>query len=160
VTCLEEIPGVGATAAAVIIAEVLVDMTRFPGPAHVSSWARFAPGVKESAGRQKGTGSTGHGDRHLARVLGEAAVGTSRTNTILGERYRRIARRCAKKKAVVTVRSFHSGHRLVPAVRRGRPASRPGPGYYDSRLNPERMKRNHIRELEAPGYRVTLQPAA
>src|SRR5665811_1857544 len=61
---LDEIPGVGATAAAVIIAEVGVDMSRFPTPAHLSSWARFAPGVKESAGRKKGTGSTGHGDRY------------------------------------------------------------------------------------------------
>lgn len=84
---LDEIPGVGATAAAVIIAEVGVDMTRFPTPAHLSSWARFAPGVKESAGRKKGTGSTGHGDRYLARALGEAAVSASKTNTFLGERY-------------------------------------------------------------------------
>src|ERR1035437_9886825 len=61
---LDEIPGVGATTAAVIIAEVGLDMTRFPTPAHLSSWARFAPGVKESAGRKKGTGSTGHGDRY------------------------------------------------------------------------------------------------
>ena len=65
---LDEIPGVGATAAAVIIAEVGVDMTRFPTPAHLSSWARFAPGVKESAGRKKGTGSTGHGDRYLMAI--------------------------------------------------------------------------------------------
>jgi transposase len=50
---LDEIPGVGATAAAVIIAEVGVDMTRFPNRAHLSSWARFAPGVKESAGRKR-----------------------------------------------------------------------------------------------------------
>ena len=100
---LDEIPGVGATAAAVIIAEVGVDMTRFPTPAHLASCARFAPGVKESAGRKKGTGATGHGDRYLARVLGEAAVGTGRTSTFLGERYRRIARRLGKKKAVVAV---------------------------------------------------------
>ena len=100
---LDEIPGVGPIAAAVIIAEVGVDMTRFPTPAHLSSWARFAPGVKESAGRRKGTASTGHGDRYLARVLGEAAVGTSKTTTFLGERYRRIARRRGKKKAVVAV---------------------------------------------------------
>jgi transposase len=67
----------------VIIAEVGVDMTRFPTPAHLSPWARFAPGVRESAGRKKGTGSTRHGDRYLARVLGEAAVGASKTNTFL-----------------------------------------------------------------------------
>ena len=35
-----------------------------------------------------------------------------------------------------------------------------GSGYYDSRINPERRKRNHIRELEALGYEITLQPAA
>lgn len=157
---LDEIPGVGATAAAVIIAEVGVDMTRFPTPAHLASWARFAPGVKESAGRKKGTGSTGHGDRYLARVLGEAAVGASRTNTFLGERYRRIARRRGKKKAVVAVgRSILV---IVWYLLRDEAAqfNDLGPGYYDSRTNPERKKRNHIRELEALGYRVTLQPAA
>jgi transposase len=157
---LDEIPGVGATAAAVIIAEVGLDMGRFPTPAHLSSWARFAPGVKESAGRKKGTGSTGHGDRYLARVLGEAAVGASRTNTFLGERYRRIARRRGKKKAVVAV-----GRSILVIVwyllsDEAAQFHDLGPGYYDSRINPERKKRNHIRELEALGYRVTLEPAA
>jgi transposase len=157
---LDEIPGVGATAAAVIIAEVGVDMTRFPTPAHLSSWARFAPGVKESAGRKKGTGSTGHGDRYLARILGEAAVGASKTDTFLGERYRRIARRRGKKKAVVGV-----GRSILVIVwyLLSDPETRYhdlGSGYYDSRVNPERKKRNHIRQLEALGYKVTLQPAA
>jgi len=157
---LDEIPGVGATAAAVIIAEVGVDMTRFPTPAHLSSWARFAPGVKESAGRKKGTGSTGHGDRYLARALGEAAVSAAKTDTFLGERYRRIARRRGKKKAIVAV-----GRSIL--VITWYLLSDPeagfhdlGSGYYDSRINPERKKRNHIRELEALGYKVTLQPAA
>ena len=35
-----------------------------------------------------------------------------------------------------------------------------GPGFYDTRINADRAKRNHIRQLEAIGYRVTLQPAA
>ena len=47
---------------------------RFPTPAHLASWARFAPGVKESAGKPTGRGATGHGNRYLARTLGEAAV--------------------------------------------------------------------------------------
>ena len=157
---LDEIPGVGATTAAVIIAEVGDDMTRFPTPAHLCSWARFAPGVKESAGRKKGTGATGHGDRYLARVLGEAAVSASRTNTFLGERYRRIARRRGKKKAIVAVgRSIL----LIVWSLLSDPETRYhdlGPGFYDSHINPERKKRNHIRQLEALGYKVTLQPAA
>jgi transposase len=157
---LDEIPGVGATAAAVIIAGVGVDMSRFPTPAHLSSWARFAPGVKESAGRKKGTGSIGHGDRYLARVLGEAAVGASRSNTFLGERYRRIARRRGKKKAVVAV-----GRSILVIV--WHLLSDPeagfndlGPNFYDSCTNPESKKRNHIRQLEALGFRVTLEPVA
>ena len=80
-----------------------LDMTRFPTAAHLASWAKFAPGVKESAGKKKGNGSTGHGNRYLARVLGEAAVGAARTDTFLGERYRRIARRRGNKKAIVAV---------------------------------------------------------
>jgi len=78
---LDAIPGVGVTAARVIIAEIGVDMTRFPTPAHLASWARFAPSVKESAGRRKGTGATGHGDRYLASVLGEAAISAGKTDT-------------------------------------------------------------------------------
>ena len=54
-------------------------------------------------GENKGNGSTGHGNRYLARVLGEAAVSAGRTDTFLGERYRRIARRRGKKKAIVAV---------------------------------------------------------
>src|ERR671933_1734657 len=78
-------------------------MARFPTAGHPASWAKFAPGVKESAGKTKGAGATGHGNPYLARVLGEAAVGAARTNTFLGERYRRIARRRGKKKAIVAV---------------------------------------------------------
>ena len=78
-------------------------MNRFPTAGHLASWARFAPGVKESAGKKKGTGATGHGNRYLARILGEAAIGAARTDTFLGERYRRIARRRGPQKAMVAV---------------------------------------------------------
>ena len=78
---LDEICGVGRAAAQVLIAEIGVDMGRFPTPGHLVSWARFAPGVKESAGKKKGKASTGRGNPYLARVLGEAAVAAGRTNT-------------------------------------------------------------------------------
>jgi transposase len=157
---LDEVPGIGHTAACVIIAEVGVDMTRFPTAAHLCSWARFAPGVKESAGRKKGNGATGHGNRYLARVLGEAAVSAGKTDTFLGERYRRIARRRGKKKAIVAV-----GRSILVIV--WHLLSDPntafhdlGPDFYDTRLNTTNRKRNHIRQLEALGYKVTLEPAA
>ncbi|MGH3923327.1 MAG: IS110 family transposase [Pseudonocardiaceae bacterium] len=157
---LDEIPGVGPTTAHVILAEIGVDMTRFATAAHLCSWARFAPGVKESAGRTKGTGSTGHGNPYLARVLGEAAVTAAKTNTFLGERYRRIARRRGKKRAIVAV-----GRSILVIVWHllSDPQARfhdLGPGFYDSRIGPEPKKRNHIRQLEALGYKVTLEPAA
>ncbi|MGI5182331.1 IS110 family transposase [Dactylosporangium sp. CA-152071] len=156
---LDEVPGVGPATAHVIIAEVGVDMSRFPTPAHLASWARFAPGVKESAGKSKGSGSTGHGNSYLARVLGEAAVAAGKTDTFLGERYRRIARRRGNRRAIVAV-----GRSILTIVWHllSDPATRftdLGADFYDTRVNPERRKRNHIRQLEALGYTVTLTQA-
>ena len=157
---LDEIPGVGPTAAQVILAEIGLDMSRFPTPAHLASWAKFAPGVKESAGKRKSNGTTGHGNRYLARALGEAAVAAGKTTTFLGERYRRIARRRGKKRAIVAV-----GHSILVIIWHllSDPEARfhdLGPDFYDNRTGPERKKRTHIRQLEALGYRVTLEPAA
>jgi transposase len=157
---LDEIPGVGQVAARLLLAELGTDMTRFPTAGHLVSWAKFAPGVKESAGKRKGSGSTGHGNPYLARVLGEAAVAASKTDTFLGERYRRIARRRGKRRAIVAVgRSILVivWHLLSDPTARFQDL---GASFYDTRINADRAKRNHIRQLEALGYRVTLQPAA
>jgi transposase len=157
---LDEVTGVGRVAAQVIIAEIGIDMGRFPTAGHLVSWARFAPGVKESAGKRKGKATTGHGNPYLARVLGEAAVAAGRTNTFLGERYRRIARRRGAKRAIVAV-----GRSILVIIWHllSDPDARYcdlGAGFYDTRINAERRKRNHIRQLEALGYKVTLEPAA
>jgi transposase len=157
---LDEIPRVGTTAARVIIAEVGMDMSRFPTAAHLASWARFAPGVTESAGRTKGKGTTGHGNRYLARALGEAAVSADKTNTFLGERYRRIARHRGKKRAIVAL-----GRSILVIVWHllSNPEARfhdLGSDFYDNRIGPDRKKRKHIRQVEALGYKVTLEPAA
>jgi transposase len=156
---LDEVTGIGRIAAAVILAEIGLDMTRFPTPGHLVSWAKYAPGVKESAGKKKGKGSTGHGNRYLARILGEAAVGTARTDTFLGERYRRIARRRGTAKAVVAV-----GRSILVIIWHllSDPDARYadlGSDYFDQRTNPDRRKRAHVRQLEALGYKVTLEPA-
>jgi len=93
-------------------------------------------------------------------VLGNAAASAGRTGTFPGERYRRIARRRGSKKAVVaTGRSMPViiWHLLAdPGTRH----TDLGSDFYDTRINPERRNRNHIRQLEAPGYQVTLEPAA
>jgi transposase len=157
---LDEIPGIGPTAAAILIAEIGVDMTRFPTPGHLCSWAKFAPGIKSSAGKNKGNGSTGHGNSYLARVLGESVVAASRTNSFLGARYRRIARRRGKKKAIVAV-----GRSMLVVIWNvlSDPQTRfedLGADYYDRRVNTTTSKRNHVRALEALGYHVTIEPAA
>jgi transposase len=157
---LDQIPGVGPDVAAVIIAEIGLDMSRFPTPGHLASWAKFAPGINSSAGKTKGNGSTGHGDRYLARVLGEAAVNAGRTDTFLGTRYRRLARRRGKKKAIVAVgRSILViiWHLLADPDTRFHEL---GADHYDRHVNTLAKRRNHIRQLEALGYKVTLEPAA
>ena len=118
------------------------------------------PGIKSSAGKSKGSGSTGHGDRYVARVLGEAAVMAGRSDTFLGDRYRRIARRRGKKKAIVAV-----GRSMLVIIWHllSDPDTRfhdLGADHYARTVNTEARKRNHIRQLEALGYRVTLEPAA
>jgi transposase len=157
---LEQIPGVGATAARAIIAEIGTDMDRFPTPAHLASWARFAPGVNESAGRKKGKGSTGKGNPYLARTLGQVAVSVSRTRTFLGERYRRIARRRGATRAIVAV-----GRSVLTIV--WHLLSDPeaafhdlGLDFYDTRTNPERRARGHVNALQALGFSVTIEPTA
>ena len=66
-------------------------------------------GVKESAVERKSTGTTGDGNRYLAKVLGEAAVIAGKIDTFLGECYRRIAQRRGKKTAIVAVEDHHCG---------------------------------------------------
>ena len=93
-------------------------------------------------------------------MLGEAAVSAARTDTFLGERYRRIARRRGKKRPIVAIgRSilviiwallFDTDAQFIDL----------GPNYYATRNNPERKARHHIRELQSLGYSVTLNPAA
>jgi transposase len=157
---LDEIPGINPAAAQVILAEIGLDMQRFPNAGHLVSWAKFAPLVKESAGKKKRKNATGQGNAYLARVLGNAAVAADKTDTFPGERYRRIARRRGRKKAVVAI-----GRSLLVIV--WHVFSDDDARFHDlgadfctTRIDPERRKCGHIRQLEALGYTVTLQPAA
>ena len=157
---LDEVPGINLTGAHAILAETGMDMTRFPTAGHLVSWARYAPGVSESAGKKKGKNTAGHGNPYLARVPGNAAAAAARTDTFPGERYRRIARRRGAKKANVAV-----GRSILVIIWHllSDPDARfydLGPDFYASRIDPDRRKRNHVRQLEALGYTVTLEPAA
>jgi transposase len=155
---LDEIPGISPAGAAEIIAETGVDMTRFPTAAHLVSWAKFAPRARESAGTAR-PASTGKGSPWIGGTIGEAATGAARTKTFLAARYRRIARRRGKKRALVAV-----GNSILTIT--WHLLSDPdahftdlGPDWHD-RIAPARRKHQLIHELERlTGATVTLQDA-
>jgi transposase len=156
---LDEIPGIGLTGAQELIAEIGVDMTRFPTAGHLVSWARYAPKAKQSAGRSK-PGTTGKGNPWIASTLGEAGIGASRTKTFLGSRYHRLARRRGKQRALVAVGNSIltiAWHLLSDPDARFTDL---GPDWHD-RIAPIRRKRQLIAELERlSGKKVLLQEEA
>jgi len=156
---LDEITGIGRHGAQTIIAEVGLSMDVFPTSAHLVSWSKISPRAVQSGAKTR-PGKTGKGNPYLKSVLGEAAASAGRTNTFLGARYRRLARRIGKQKAQVAVaRSILVivWNLLADPTRRYDDL---GPEFYDNRIGPERRKRNHIRQLESLGYTVTLTEVA
>jgi transposase len=156
---LAEIPGISVNLAISIIAETGLDMTRFPTPGHLVSWAGLCPRARQSGPRTR-KGGRKHGDAYLRCDLGQAAIGASHTDTFLAERYSRVARRRGKAIAQVAVaRSILViiWHLLADPAARYRDL---GPGYYASRTDKDKKIRNHIRQLHALGVEVTITPAA
>ncbi|MEV8312044.1 transposase [Streptomyces flavidovirens] len=108
VELLTVIPGVSAKSAEVILAEIGVDMDRFPTAAHLASWAGMCPGNHESPGKHT-SGKSRPGDPWLKGALGLAATAAARSKgTYLAARYKRIAVRHGKKRALVAV-----GHTIL-----------------------------------------------
>ncbi|GAA4264372.1 IS110 family RNA-guided transposase [Dactylosporangium darangshiense] len=154
---LDGIPGVGPGVAEIIIAETGGDMTRFPTAGHLASWAGVCPGMNESAGRHK-PGHTRHGNRWLTGALGTAAMAAARTKdtTFIGARYRRLAGRIGRLKALVAAE-----HTIITAVWHVLSATTE---YHDLggdhhlRRDPDRARHRAIRALNQLGYTVTLNP--
>jgi transposase len=155
---LDAVPGIGPVCAQDIIAETGTDMTVFPTAAHLVSWARWSPQVKQSAGKRKGSNATGRGNPYLGAALGEAAISASRTQSFLGAKYRRLTRRMPKKKALVATGS--SMLTSIHALLSDPDASYQdlGADYYEQRMHTRRQARTHVRSLERLGYKVTIQP--
>ena len=156
---LDEITGIGLEGAQAIIAEIGLDMSRFPTAGHLVSWAKLSPRTIQS-GASSRSGRTGKGNPCLKGILGEAAAAAARTDTFLGERYRRIVKRRGKLKALVAVARtilVIIWNLLADPAARYRDL---GAGYYASRIDKGKKVRNHIRQLEALGYTVALTEAA
>jgi transposase len=159
ITRLAEVPGISAQAGQVVIAEIGLDMTRFPTAPHLVSWAKLCPRTIQSGTRTR-PGRTAKGNPYLKGVLGDAAAAAAKTDTFLGERYRRLARRRGRLKALVaTARTILViiWHLLADRTARYREL---GPGYHATRSDTSRRTRSHVRQLQALGYTVTLTPAA
>src|SRR5229473_2040367 len=155
-----KITGVGTANAQVIIAELGTSMAQFPTPGHAAAWARLTSRTIQSGTTTK-NGRTGKGSPYLRGALGAAVMTAANTDTFLGERYRRIARRRGKQKAIVAVARTICE---IACLIIGDPGFRYielGAGYYAGR-DPQRQTRNKIRELEKlnPGMTVTLTPHA
>jgi transposase len=153
---LDTIPGVDQRVAEALVAEIGVDMSRFPTHRHLASWAGICPGNNESAGKRK-SGKTRKGDRWLFRTLIEASWSIIRSKgTYLYALYHRLVPRRGKKKAIVAV--AHGILVIAYHVLKNKVSYQElGPDYFD-KLNVIQIKRHYIRRLEALGFKVLLEP--
>jgi transposase len=155
VTLLDTIPGVAREAAEIIVAEIGIDMSRFPSANHLAAWAGVAPGNYESAGKRK-SGRMRQGNKILKTVLNQAAHAAAHTkDTYLAAQARHLTGRRGKKRAIMAV--AHSI--LVIAyhlIQRQEPYRDLGGNYFDQR-SPEATAKRLVKRLERLGYQVSLQ---
>jgi transposase len=156
---LTRIPGISRTSAETIIAETGGDMSRFPSPAHLASWAGLCPGNHESAGQRRRVGTT-NANRWLRPTLLESAPAAARTKgSYVGAQYRQIAHRRGPNKAAVA--AAHSPIDVIwHILTTGEPFSDLDADYYQRHRDPERITRRLVHQLEQLGHTVTITPAA
>jgi transposase len=153
---LDTIPGVDCKTAQVIIAELGIDMNRFPTAGHAAAWAGLTPGKNESAGRNRAS-RTNPANRYLKAALVQAAHAAGRSkDNYLAAQYRRLSARRGKKRAAVAV--AHSI--LVIAyhlIERGTEYVDLGATYFDQRKK-DTVQQQLVRRLEKLGFKVALEP--
>ena len=152
------IPGVQHRTAEALVAEMGVDMERFPTAGHLASWAKICPGNNQSGDKRRNA-SIGKGNNWVKSTLIEAAWAASRTKrSYYNAQFKRLRARRGAKKAVTAV-----AHSMLNAywhiLRRQTVHSDLGPQYFD-RLDRDRLRRHHITRLKALGFRVVAEEAA
>lgn len=155
---LTTIPGVATLTAERIIAEIGIDMTIFPSPAHLTSWAGIAPGANESAGKVKSTRCR-PGNTYLKGALGIAALSKCRSkDTFLAARYKRVASRRGHQRALIALeRAILTAVWQILAT--GQPYLDLGGDNY-TRRRPGRVITKAINQLRAAGVHVTFTDPA
>jgi transposase len=152
---LDEIPGVNSTLAAVIIAEMGVDMSVFTNVSHLASWAGVCPGNNESAGKRRSS-RVPRGNVYLKAALVEAANASARAKgTYLRDKFFRLKARRGYKRAVVAV-----GHKILVSIYHmlSQQVSYNDLGdLYLDKLNKHHLTRNLVHRLERLGFAVTLE---
>jgi transposase len=151
----ESMPGWGRRSAQDAVAETGADMTRFPSGAHLASWAGRTP-LDNQSGKRNGRSKSKKGNRYLGAITGETAVAAGKTATREGARYRRLARRRGKAKALVATGNTQLKvyHKLLsnPGMR----YQDLGADYYDRQRDVRRQISHHVGKLGALGFEVTL----
>jgi len=156
---LDTITGVGKRAAECMLAEIGVDMSVFPTAGHLASWAGRCPGNNVTGGKRR-SGKPTKGNRWLGEVLIECAWAAARSrDTYLSAQYWRLARRIGKKKAAVAV-----GHSILVIawhlLAYDCDDHDLGGDWFVRRSDHDRRRTHLVKQLQALGYSVTLQPAA
>ena len=154
-------PGVGQRTAEVVIAEIGVDMSRFPTAGHLASWAGLCPGHYESAGKQR-SGKARKGAA-LRTALCEAAWSAARTrDTYLAARFKRFSRRFGKRNEGKAI--FAVAHTMLVAIwwmlTNNVDYQELGGDYFEQRTDQAAQTRRLVRQLERLGHQVNLTPAA
>lgn len=155
---LQQIPGVDWVIAAVLIAELGVDMSVFGNAARLASWAGVCPGNHESAGQRK-SGQTRKGNVFLRTTLVEAGVCAGRTSgTYLKDKFHRLRSRRGAKRAAMAI-----AHKILVSayhmLATGSSYTDLGEAYLDQQ-NTQRIAANLVRRLERLGYQVSLEAKA
>jgi transposase len=155
---LVTIPGVSATVASVIVAEIGVDMKRFPTLGHLISWAGLCPGLNQSAGKVKSR-TLRNGAPWLKTVLVQSAWAASRKqDSYLRAQFLRIKSRRGPRKAIMAVAAsiLTAAYHLV---RDPVPYKELGPVYL-LRLDHERAAARLTQRLRNLGYEVEIKKLA